>query len=89
MYVHITNKHAYTHVDPYSITQGEHGEPLYTYRDICGVHGVRFQKSVSGKHITDSIQGETRIPKDTCVGKHASLGICVRETRYPGKHISL
>ena len=32
---------------------------------------------------------ETRIPSDICAGKHASLGICVRETRIPGKHISL
>ena len=26
---------------------------------------------------------------DMCVGKHTSLGICVRETHIPGKHISL
>ena len=25
----------------------------------------------------------TRIPSDMCVGKHASLGICMRETRIP------
>ena len=30
--------------------------------------------------------GETRIPSDTCAGKHASLGIRVRETFYVGKH---
>ena len=29
----------------------------------------------------------TRFPSDICAGKHASLGICVRETRYPGKHM--
>ena len=40
-----------------------------------------------GKHI--SLMGSTDPYSDMCVGKHASLVICVRETRIPGKHISL
>ena len=41
------------------------GTRTSTERYMCG---VRFQKSVSGTHITDSIQGETRIPRDMCAG---------------------
>ena len=29
--------------------------------------------------------GETRIPRDMCVGKHASLGICVWGNTHPGE----
>jgi len=49
----------------------------------------KISKNIGGKHIIDSNPGETRIPSDMCLGKHASLGICMRETRYLGKHISL
>ena len=31
----------------------------------------------------------TRIPSDICVGTHASLGIHMWDTLYPGKHASL
>ena len=45
--------------------------------------GVRFQKSVSGKHAFRGKHGS--LARDMCAGtKHASLGICVQETRYPG-----
>ena len=54
-----------------SITQGEHGEPLYIYRDMW--RGVRFQKSVSGKHISLT----------AFRGKHGSLGICVQGNTHP------
>ena len=49
-----------------SITQGEHGE-----RDMW--RGVRFQKSVSGKHISLT----------AFRGKHGSLGVCVRGNTHP------
>ena len=34
-------------------------------------------------------QSTTYIISDTCAGTHASLGICVWDTRYPGKHAYL
>ena len=54
-----------------SITQGEHGEPLYYYRDMW--RGVRFQKSISVKHISLT----------AFRGKHGSLGISVRGNTHP------
>ena len=43
-----------------------------------------------GKHITSACIGETRIPSDMCVGKHGSLGICVRENAILGEtHITV
>ena len=62
------------------------------YGDICAticVCGEIFKKSLRETHITNNFWWETRIPSDMCAGKHGPLGICVRETRYPGKHISL
>jgi len=43
----------------------------------------------AGTHIT-SLLGETCIPSDMCVGKHASLVICVRGNAIHGEmHITV
>ena len=70
---------------------GEHRRQTSIYRDTY-VRVVRFQKSVSGKHISlTAFRGKhgSLYRDNMCAKKHASLGICVRETRYPGKHMSL
>ena len=72
----------------------------YHHNHLPATHSILFCSCVAyeydniinylllGKHI--SLQ-ETHIPSDrVCVEKHASLGICVRETHYPaGKHITV